>query len=430
MKLAGLATLAAADLRARWFRNAALALAIGFGGAVLILIATVGLSVRRVVVEEVVEALPATQIEVRQQQMSLLWFKFDNASAPLDGRALKAIRAIDGVKEVLPEALCTFPAAVHVAAFGTEFMTETCIFGVPLPLVLDSLPNGDAFEYRPEADAVVPVVISKSLLSLFNTGFAPSRKLPKLDESLVKGLELDLYLGASTLGGKNPRVQKRRVRIVGISRHVSLVGISVPAEYVQEWNEWWFGDARRVGHYYRLIVRTASPRYTEAVAARIEGMGLEVVSGRDMSEGLSSIVCLMDLLVAGLSVAVGLLTAVGVLNAAALYTAERRGWIGLLRACGATRLDVVALLTGESAVVGLAGGGLAAAGAWAVVWWAESGVLASLPGVAARPGVLLAGWWQVALVAGVAVALLSALAALGPALRAALMNPADALLES
>lgn len=429
MKLRAALTLAAADLRARWFRNAALALAIGLGCAVLILISSAAMSIRRIVVADVIEAFPATQIEVQQKQHSLLWFKFGDLTAPLDARALRAIRATDGVAEVLPEALCPFPAAIHVGAFGTDFVTETCIFGVDRALVADALPKGEAFAH-PAADGVVPAVISKSLLNLFNTGFAPSRKLPKLDESLVVGLELDLYLGGSTMGGENKRVEKRRVRIVGISPRVSLVGISVPTDYAHEWSKWWFGDERQRGQYHRFIVRTASPRRTDAVADRIEGMGLEVVSGKKMSEGLNSIVCLLNLLVAALSAAVGVLTGVGVLNAAALNTAERVGWVGLLRACGATRLDVAALLVGESAFVGLVGGAVAAVGAGAAVQWLDAGALARLPHVIVRPESLLDGWWQVALVAGAGVTVLAGLAALWPALRAACMNPAEALMEN
>jgi len=427
VKLKASVTLAAADLRSRWVRGLALVLAIAVGCAMLTLIATAALSIRRVIVQDVIEAFPADQIGVQQKQLSLLYFKIGNFAAPLDATAEKRIEAIDGVLECRPELLCTFPAVIRIKAFGSDFVTETCVFGVSRAMVESALKPDEPFAHS-ASDEVVPAVISKALLDLFNTGFAPTRGLPKLDESLVLGLELDLYLGVSTMSSEQTKARKVRVRIVGISPRVSLVGISVPAGYATEWNAWYHGQQAKPSQYYRLIVLVRSPRDTERVATAIEAMGYEVSSRKRESEKLNDIVRLLDLLVAALSVAVALLTAVGVANAAALNTAERVGWIGLLRACGATRLEVVVLLVGESAVVAAAGG-LAGAGlSWATAKWLAGRAFTGLPAVM-EPQALLAGWWPVALAAGAAVTALAIAASLWPALRGGLMDPADALME-
>lgn len=426
MKLSAAATLICADLRARWARNLVLALALGVGCAVLALISSAALSIRRTVIEDVIEAFPATQIEVRQKQVSFFGFKLGKFASPLDETVLRAIERIPGVKQVLPEVLCHFPAALHVNVLTADFFTETCIFGVTPELVEDVLPEGHSFAHSDEAE-VIPAVISKALLSVFNTEFAPTRRLPKLDESLAKGLEFDLYLGASTMGGKNQQVQERRVRIVGISPRVALVGLSVPLPYVDEWNEWWTGSEKHTGKFRRLIVQTTSPRKTDAVAKAIEALDMDVASGKDRAENLNSIVELLNLLVAVLSVAVAVLTGVGVLNAAALNTAERMGWIGLMRACGATRLTVVTLLAAESGIVGLTGGALGVLTVWLTTHWLDASLLERLPPLVAMPETLFADWCQLALMAGGGVTALAVVAALWPALRAAFMDPAEAL---
>ena len=420
-------TLAAADLRSRWVRGLALVLAIAVGCAVLTLIATAALSIRRVIVQDVIEAFPANEISVQQKQLSLFYFKIGNFAAPLGAAAKERIEAIEGVVESRPELLCTFPAVIRVRAFGSDFVTETCIFGVSRPMVACALKPDETFAHAASAE-VVPAVISKALLDLFNTGFAPTRGLPKLDESLVLGLEVDLYLGVSTMSSDQTKARKVRVRIVGISPRVSLVGVSVPAGYASEWNAWYHGEEAEPSQYHRLTVSVRSPRDTERVAAAIEAMGYEVSSRKRESERLNDIVRLLDLLVAALSVAVALLTAVGVANAAALNTAERMGWIGLLRACGATRLEVVVLLVGESAVVAAAGGLVGAGLSWLAAEWLAGRAPTGLP-AAIDPQAVLAGWWPVALTAAAAVTVLATLASLWPALRGGLMDPADALME-
>ncbi len=411
-------------MRSRAGRRAALAAAVALACAVLTLVASGALGLRRVVVSQVMEAFPAAQIIVTQKQVPFLFFKFANPAAPLNEAAANRIAALPGVERVEPEVLCPFPAAADVKLLGQGFVTETCVFGVRRALVADALKPDEPFAC-PAPDGVVPAVISRSLLAIFNTGFAPSRGLPRLNENAVTGLQLDLYLGASTMS-KPTRVRKERVRIVGVSSRVSLIGLSVPLGYARQWNAWWFKKTRPVS-YHRLIVTTRSPRDVDRVARRIQSMGFAAATNRGVAQGLNAIARLLNGLVAAVAAALVALTAVGVLNASALDAAQRTGWIGLLRACGATRTAVVVMMAAESAAVaavgGAAGAALAAAGAAAVK-------RCSLPlpaGANASAESLLAGWPTIAVGVAAGAAILAGAAALWPALRAAAADPADAL---
>ncbi len=426
MKASAMASLCAADLRARWGRNLTLALAIAIGCAALTLIATAALRIRRVVVEDVIESFPATQIEVKQKQVSFLFLKFGNPAGVLSEEMMAKVAGIPGVAGVQPEVLCPFPAIIDVRLVGTAgFVTETCIFGVRREFVADSLKPGVAFA-KPAGDAPVPAVISKALIGIFNTGFAPSRGLPKFDESLIVGREFDLYLGGSTMT-EAKRVAKKRVKIVGISPRVSLVGITVPEAVAHEWNAWWFRKKDLPKQYHRLIVSTTSPRDVDRVAKRLEAMGLAVSTKKGIADGLNSIVRLLDGLVAGLSVAVFVLMGVGVLNVAALDTAERTGWIGLLRACGATRLDVAVMSVVQLGLVGGVGGLLGAGGAGALAVWLDRVAAQRLPAAGVPAIHVFAGWWQVGLAVAFAAGVLAAVAALLPAWCAGRLDPALAL---
>ncbi len=124
--------------------------------------------------------------------------------------------------------------------------------------------------------------------------------------------------------------------------------------------------------------------------------------------------------------------ALGVVNTTLLSVTERRRELAQLRALGATRGQVLALVVGEAALVGLAGGALGlAAGAGLIVILATAyggnamGVADYDPWAAAVRTLAVAlrtGAW------GLAVApLISALAAYGPAARAVRRTPIEAL---
>ena len=418
--------LAAADLRARWVRSLSLALAMGIACAALALIVSAAANIRKVVVEDVIEAFPVTEIEVQQRLFAVLGLKFANLVAPLDEAVVQRIEQMHGVEGVIPEVLCRFSAAAVVDLLGNRMGTETCIFGVTRELIEDALPDDEPFTC-PAEDGVVPAVISKSLLQVFNSGYASARQLPKLDEALLIGLKIELYLNASMLTGNFENAKKHSVRIVGVSPRASLVGLSVPMGYADKWNRWWHGGIERKKLFRRVLVKTGSPRRTDEIADQIETMGFQVTSGKTKAEDLNAIASLMNLLVAGLCAAVVLLAGVGVLNAAALDTAERVGWIGLLRACGATRGEVVVLLLCESAAVGITGGAVGAGIAWACATRLDTAALARQPTLALEPGAFFGGWWQISLWAAGAAMVIAALSALWPALRAAFMDPAQAL---
>ena len=124
--------------------------------------------------------------------------------------------------------------------------------------------------------------------------------------------------------------------------------------------------------------------------------------------------------------------ALGVVNTTLLSVTERRRELAQLRALGATRGQVLALVVGEAALVGLAGGALGlAAGAGLIVILATvyganaMGVAHYEPWAAAGRTLAVAlrtGAWGL-----IAAPLISALAAYGPAARAVRRTPIEAL---
>lgn len=118
-----------------------------------------------------------------------------------------------------------------------------------------------------------------------------------------------------------------------------------------------------------------------------------------------------------------------VYNALSVSVAERRRDIGILRSTGATRGQIVGLFIGEAMLLGLAGAACGLPSGLGLGWLALQllgHVLGEMIGVAFNARGLPDSMWTLLLAAGAGV-VTAMLAALVPAVRAALEEPADAV---
>ena len=126
-------------------------------------------------------------------------------------------------------------------AMHTQFFFEA----IPDEFI-DIDPN--AWGFNPN-DPVVPVVISRDYLSLYNFGFAATQGMPKISEGQAEMLPLEF-----TLSGNGQRLDMPG-RIVGFSNRLNTV--IVPQEFM-EWANQRFGTGE-IQHPQRLIVEVNSP---------------------------------------------------------------------------------------------------------------------------------------------------------------------------
>lgn len=103
-----------------------------------------------------------------------------------------------------------------------------------------------------EGDKVVPVIISKDYLALYNFGFAGSAGLPQMSEGVMGGIPLRLSL-TSFDGTRSIEVQGR---VAGFSNRLNT--ILVPGSFM-DWSNKCLGSGKSGNAPSRLIIDVSSP---------------------------------------------------------------------------------------------------------------------------------------------------------------------------
>lgn len=406
-------------------RTGLLAGGILVGVALLTLLLAFVKGVETAVVDRLVGTLPVTHLQVGARQYAMGAIQFDNPLAKLDSTTAARVRALPGVKDVLPMSALAAAAQLRASFFGQDFVTDAAVFGVT-PQLLEGDLAGRPFERL--AAGPVPAFVSRDIVDMYNTGFAGANDLPKLNERILVGQEGALTIGSSSLrpAGLGTPIQRVPIRIVGVSSRVPVAGISVPLAYVQEWNRAFAGE-KAAREYVGLTVVAADARAVDQLAKRIEALGLQVNTGRELSEKVAAIARTLSLAFGLVGGAVLLVASLGIANALALSVMERRREIGIYRSVGASRGNVRTLFLLEAFVLGTLGSGAGVLAALGLERLVDGAILKSLPDLSLVPSTFFVNTWQnvgLAFIMGVAV---SVLAGVPPASRAARLQPADVL---
>jgi putative ABC transport system permease protein len=179
--------------------------------------------------------------------------------------------------------------------------------------------------------------------------------------------------------------------------------------------------------YPSLSVRATSPSHVEALEASIKTLGFNTFSLLDASKSLRTFFSVFDLLLGifgSLALAVATL---GIVNTLVMAILERRREIGILKALGAADSDVQQLFFFEAGVMGFLGGILGVLFGWLLGRALTFGTNLYLQRQNLNPIELSSVPWWLVLAALAFAVLVSLVAGLYPASRAAKLNPVEAL---
>lgn len=150
---------------------------------------------------------------------------------------------------------------------------STMLFFESLPDEFVDARNRD-WVYNP-GDNVVPIIISKDYLALYNFGFAGSAGLPRMSESLMSGIPLSLQLYSED----GLRRLSLSGRIVGFSNRLNT--ILVPQSFM-DWSNARLGDSNAVKEPSRLAINVSSPGDV-AIKEYLDNHNLEVAGDKSGS---------------------------------------------------------------------------------------------------------------------------------------------------
>lgn len=154
---------------------------------------------------------------------------------------------------------------------------------------------------------------------------------------------------------------------------------------------------------------------------------VQVVSLEQVKGTLLSLVGAAQVMIGAVAVIAGIVAIVGVLNSILMSVYERTGEIGIMKAMGARRRQIFALICLESMLLCATGGLLGALAAWGGTGLVASAIQHVADLGVKRDLVIVSGSLIGASVA--AAALAGVMAALWPAWRAAALRPVDAIRE-
>jgi putative ABC transport system permease protein len=443
-----LSELAVRNLREALLRNALTTLGVGVGVASLVAMLSLGVGLQALASERLTRSGLFDAIFVTSPRSFGGSGRPARASEikdakPLDPDARQQLAKIPNVVEVYPQ--IRFAAQVK---FEDENLNAT-VMGLP-----DSSRLGGAFEgmkghffSSPEAqEAILQRDFAKELNSApdslvgqtLTLRYAERTSSPSADSGASAFAAMAGALG----GGLSVAPNEKKFTIAGIIESDPSAGIGgfggarvfVPLKTAEGLHVAQPSDLQALmssgpskPSYLALTVRARSPKDVPGIEGAIKKMGFLAFSLLDATKGLRIFFTVFDLLL-GLFGSLALTVAsLGIINTLVMAILERRREIGVLKALGATDRDVQSLFFAEAAAMGLFGGILGVAGGWLIgkaltflttLYLKQQG----LPSVT----ISRVPWWLALGAIGFAV-IVSLLAGLYPAARAAKLNPVEAL---
>jgi len=237
------------------------------------------------------------QVEVNPTFSSTFFSVTKEEVTPLDEEAKATIAGLPGVESVSREAVVRYPASAEISFFNTTFETDTPIYGV----------EDRFFEGIDTTGEVVPVLISKNLIDLYNVGISKAISKPQINEEFLKGFRFDILLGYSSFfrGVERSEATRMKAEVVGVVQGIPLLGVTLPMSEVERINNTYSSEEPSYNALFLELNKDAS---YETLKTSIEELGFTVTSTEESMEPLRGQFYLLLFLFSVLAAIVLLLT--------------------------------------------------------------------------------------------------------------------------
>jgi putative ABC transport system permease protein len=397
---------------------------VAIGIASLVFFVALGMGISRVVREKVFP-VEAQLIEVVPPQVTLGGL----LGGKIDQTAVDRLRALPGVKSAYRKMNLRVPAVSRYNGdfFGAKLYMgiEVLAVGVDTELVKADVQLGD-FSDPPKAGDPIPAIAATRLLEIYNKTFAPARSLPQLSPTMVVGFGFPIEIGRSFVTQTTTgTVSQGAMQLVGVSDRGLLAGLTIPLASAVRLNKAAGLDSET---FTAVTLQANDASAVPGLVAAIKEMGFRVDDQeRRMAENAGAAVTVTTFAMALLSALICFLAAINIAHALSASVRARAKELGVMRAVGASKSDVRALVLAEAAALGLVGGIAGTAVAVLAAMAIDLAAARLLPQFPFKPDTFFQLPWLL-VAGGIALGVLSSLAgAWLPSRHAASIDPARTL---
>ncbi len=300
-------------------------LGIGVGIGTILFLVSLGYGLQRLIL---------SRITTSEALLSLDVTTGDNEILKLNNEAIKNIEEISGVEKVSP--LVSLQAQISIDDISSEL---TANFAREDYFRLDGteLAFGEFYSSQEEDK----IVISEAALMLFNL---------KPEESYNKIVHISIFLPDQEEENKILRDSVNldyNFKIKGIVKDENSNYIYLPLSIAQKLN---------IDNYSRLKVKVKDKDQLDSVRNSIIEKGFSVSALSDIIEQANQVFRVVQIVLALFGIVALIVSAIGMFNTMTIALLERTQEIGIMKALGATSVDIWNLFLGESIIIGFFGG--------------------------------------------------------------------------
>lgn len=345
--------LALQTIKEKKFRTLLASLSITIGTASLIVFLGLSNGIQRATFSEIEKKSPLTQITVHQniEKTGVISLLSHSEKGKLTPETLKEISKIKGVKVIHPEVQFQNFASLEIPVFGMTLATETMVFGVPVDFIKNDLKSPDIWDKTAEP---YPTIIPRKILDLYNLAVAGPQNLPALSEEILIGQNLTFLPNYSSFFPQgSDKTEAIQLQVVGFSDKVNLIGITLPYQLVEEFNQKYVPNSSTT--YLELFVETENATETANVAKEIEELGYTTSYFQKNLRDVDAKFTYLKTSLGIISLIILLTAAIAIISTFLATIAERTKEIGLFRAIGASKNHIKKLILIEAGIIGILG---------------------------------------------------------------------------
>lgn len=283
------------------------------------------------------QMLILNQITTSEALLSLDVTSGDVESLELDKKAIEDINQIPGVEKISP--IVTTQAQMNIGDISSE-LTANFVDRDFFRLEGTVLSEGDFYSDDPGDKN--KIIISSSALQLFN--------LSK-EDALDKRIEFTLLSESGDEGGNNMTREKMELddqfRIVGIIEEEGSNYVYMPFS---------ISNKLESKNYSQLKVKVDKEENMDSARTAIMDQGFMVSALSDLIEQANQVFHIMQIVLASFGIVALIVSAIGMFNTMTIALLERTQEIGIMKALGATSLDIWNMFLAESVIIGFFGG--------------------------------------------------------------------------